>query len=311
MELTALKASIKTAEFINTYIFTGPEIGVMHIYLKQMAKVLKCSIKTLDSVVDWASKMNSSSILSQKNVQVFYEAKEFIDDEKLRNAILSRKFTTGDIVVFVFSALDKRTKLYKNHQNIIVEFNAMRKDVLKKYIAKEIDLSEQNADSLIEICDSDYSRILLEIDKIRQYSKCTGEGSNQSYRTLIKTGAIYTPAKDAIFDFVDAVLRYKTKLAFQLLQECYECGESTMVILSNLYNSTKQLLQVQSYEGDNITSSTGLTPFQIKLATGRKNIYSNGDLVYLMKLVRNVEKGIKTGEVEEPFAVPYILVNFW
>ena len=116
MELTALKASIKTAEFMNTYIFTGPEIGVMHIYLKQMAKVLKCSIKTLDSVVDWASKMNSSSILSQKNVQVFYEAKEFIDDEKLRNAILSRKFTTGDIVVFVFSALDKRTKLYKNHQ---------------------------------------------------------------------------------------------------------------------------------------------------------------------------------------------------
>ena len=62
---------------------------------------------------------------------------------------------------------------------------------------------------------------------------------------------------------------------------------------------------------ENVAQSTGLNGFQIKLAKGRVGVYTIGDLVYLMKLIRKVEKGIKTGEIEDSMAVPYILVNFW
>ena len=129
---------------------------------------------------------------------------------------------------------------------------------------------------------------------------------------LLKDGTIYVPPYDAVFDFVDAVLRNQKTRAFELLESSYACGESTLVLLSNLYNSAKQLLQVQSYTGsDKITDATGLTPFQVKLASGRKNINSNGDLVYLMRLVRNAEKGIKTGDVDEQIAMYYTLVSYW
>ena len=131
-------------------------------------------------------------------------------------------------------------------------------------------------------------------------------------KDLLNDGVIYSPPRDAVFMFVDAVLNNKPKSAFSLLEESYACGESTLVLLSNLFNSAKQVLQVQSFSGEGkITESTGLTPFQVKLASGHKNVYSNGDLVYLMRLVRNAEKGIKTGEIEDTMAVPYVLVNLW
>ena len=41
--------------------------------------------------------------------------------------------------------------------------------MLIKYIQREIDLSERNCKRLIDICDGNYGRILLEIDKIRRY----------------------------------------------------------------------------------------------------------------------------------------------
>ena len=69
---------------------------------------------------------------------------------------------------------------------------------------------------------------------------------------------------------------------------------------------------MQTFKGDGkITEATGLTPFQVKLASERKGRNSVGDLIYLMRLVRDTEKGIKTGAIEEQMAMPYILANFW
>jgi DNA polymerase III delta subunit len=188
----------------------------------------------------------------------------------------------------------------------------MKQDVLVKYIQKEISLSAQSYNKLIEVCESDYSRILLELDKIKRYSVAEKVKEETAFCTLMAEGAIFQPPKDAVFDFVDAVLKGKKSLAFELLKSSYEFGEATMVLLANLYNSTKQLLQVQSFKGDGkITEATGLTPFQVKLASERKGRNSNGDLIYLMRLVRDTEKGIKTGAIEEQMAMPYILANYW
>jgi DNA polymerase III delta subunit len=188
----------------------------------------------------------------------------------------------------------------------------MKPEILVKYAQKEIYLTEESYHKLMEVCEYDYSRILLEVDKIKRYAIASGLSENGAFVTLMKEGAIHQPPKDAVFDFVDAVLKGKKSLAFELLKSSYEFGEATMILLSNLYNSTKQLLQVQAFNGvGKITEATGLTPFQVKLASERKGKNSTGDLIYLMRLVRDAEKGIKTGAIEEMMAVPYILANYW
>ena len=312
MDLTSLKTHIKNKTLNPAYIFTGPEVGVMDIYIKQMAKVQDATIVMLDGIEDLAKKMHRGSIVKNASIYILRDSKEFTQDIDLARKVMQKNALSGAILILIYSNIDKRSKVYKEFQDQIVDFQPMKPEVLVKYIQKEITLSNGAYMKLIEVCESDYSRILLEVDKIKRYAKSRDISPEASFAILMQTGVIFQPPKDAVFDFVDAVLKGKRELAFELLKSSYEYGEATMVLLSNLYNSTKQLLQVQSFKGDGkITEATGLTPFQVKLASERKGRNSTGDLIYLMRLVRDTEKGIKTGAIEEQMAMPYILANYW
>jgi hypothetical protein len=199
-----------------------------------------------------------------------------------------------------------------------VEFEQLPEATLKKYIKKKIELSDKNCGKLIEICEHDYSRILLEIDKIktfREYPHHTDlfaeskMSEDASFTELLKQGVIYQPSKDAIFDFVDAILKRQSKRTFNLLKQCYDVGESTIVLLSVLYTNVKQVLQVQSCESSDISKSTGLTAWQIKCAKEKAGRYEIWELVDALRLIRDVEKGIKTGQIEDNIAIQYVLVN--
>ena len=312
MDLSTLKAHIKNKTFDPFYIFTGPEVGVMDIYIKQMAKVRDANVVMLDGIDDLVKKLHKGSVVKNSSVYIVRDSKEILQDIDIISKITQKNAINNAILILLYTNIDKRSKFYKTYQDTIVEFQYMKPEILKKYIQREVYLTDESYNKLMEVCEYDYSRILVEIDKINKYSEATGIQAQGAFVTLMREGAIFQPPKDAVFDFVDAVLKGKKELAFYLLKSSYEFGEATMILLSNLYNSTKQLLQVQSFNGDGkITEATGLTPFQVKLASERKGRNSTGDLIYLMRLVRDVEKGIKTGEIEEQMAMQYILVNYW
>ena len=217
------------------------------------------------------------------------------------------------MVILLTTTTDKRLKFYKTYNKSFIEFKPLAPSVLKKYIQKEIDLSDKNCDRLIEVCEGNYGRCLLEIDKIKRYSDSNPtlvrNIYNNGFEILMNDGAIYTPPKDAIFDFVKAVLQNKPELTYSLLQDCTEIGESNLAILSVLFNSTKQLLQVQTCESNDIEKTTGLQYWQIKNAKECIGKYSTNNLIYIMRLIQSVEKKIKTGEIEEAIAVDYVLSN--
>ena len=132
---------------------------------------------------------------------------------------------------------------------------------------------------------------------------------DEAFEILVKDGTIYEPPYDAIFDLVDAILDRKVNRAFDLLRQSYEVGEATMVILSVLYNSAKAVLQVQTYHGDKITEGTGLTGWQIKNANPHVGKYSENELIYIVQLIQKIESGIKTGQMEDEFAMEYLLTH--
>ena len=314
MELLQLKTSIINNTLSEYYIFTGTEVKVREIYLKQMAKVKNAEIKILDNFSELVKVTRASTLLRNSFLYVIFNEKDLLNDNTIQDNLLKIRsyFRSSDnLVVFVYDNIDNRLKFVKEHSDDIVNFSPLTKDILQKYITRDIDLNSKNCDTLIEVCESDYGRILMEIDKIQSYMQCTGLDANKAFVKLLDDGVIYIPPQDAVFDFVDAVLKYKTKLSFQLLEESYSSGENTLVLLTNLYNNTKWALQYQSCTSDDIQQATGLTAFQIKLSKDRKNRYHNGDLVFLMKKIREIEKGIKIGEIEDCFAVELLLVNLW
>ena len=130
-----------------------------------------------------------------------------------------------------------------------------------------------------------------------------------AFEKLVKDGTIHTPPRDAIFDLAKAVLQNNPKLAYELLAECNEIGESKLNIISAIYNNAKWSLQVQTCKSNNVEKSTGLSYWQIKNAS--TGYYSDEDLEYLMWLCHKIETGVKQGKVEEVLSVDYLLAKFF
>lgn len=308
MELMTLKNHIKTNRFDNIYIFAGDEWKVQQIYIEQMTKVIGRRVY-LDSVTELIQKLSRTLFNSSRTLYLLRDDKEYMMNEKAQKRVLET--LSDNVLVLLVSSVDKRTKFYKTYSDSFIEFNALEHAVLKRYVQKQIKLSDKNTERLMEVCENNYGRILLEIDKIQ---KCytSVENLDEVFEILISQNVIYQPPYDAVFDFVDEVLHRHRSKAFDLYEQCKAIGESTLVMLSVLYTNAKQVLQVQSCKTSDtaqIGKTTGLTAWQIKKAREKLNRYSVGELVYMLKLIHSVEKGIKTGRIEEEYAMQYVLVN--
>lgn len=317
MDVSTLKSHIKLKTISTFLIFSGPEWKVQQIYIEQIAKVTGKKTKRIDSVSEIYSKLRNRSFIQSGVIYIVRDDKELMNSEKLQQQI-SGGLLGDNMLILLLTSVDKRTKFYKAYKDSIIEFEALSDAMLKKYVLKEIKLSERNLQCLIDICEHDYGRILLEIDKIKRYVSTDrplfgyGRGGTEEdccFEMLVKDGTIYEPPYDAIFDLVDAILDRNVNKAFNLLQQSYAVGEATMVMLSVLYNNAKAVLQVQTYQGNKITEGTGLTGWQIKNAKPHVGRYSDEELIYIVQLVQKIESGIKTGRMEDEFAMQYLLTR--
>lgn len=313
LDTATLKSHIKQGKFDKFYIFTGPELFVRSAYIQQISKVRDITPRTFETFSEISRYANTLSLLQKSSIYVIIDDMSILSDDSLQSVLERSDTFRNDTIIFVFNVLDKRNKFYKRFKDHVIEFEYLQSSILRGYIKKDLKLSDRGCDYLIDVCEQDYSRIRLEIDKILNFSKITGRTDYDKILVeFLNNGTIYVPPKDAIFDFVDAVLKKKKKLAYELLEDCKDIGEPSLVILSVMFSNAKQTLQVQSYTGSaKITDVAGITPFQAKLASARKDIYTDEQLVNLMTIVRDAEVGIKSGSVEEPIAVEYVLARFW
>ena len=319
MDVATLKAKIKSKQIPNFLIFSGEEWKVQEIYINQIAKVTGNETKRIDSVSEIYRKAQSKSFVTKAYNYIVRDDKELMQNEELQ-AQIENGILGDNKLILIVTVVDKRTKFYKRNKASIVDFERLSDSMLYKYTLKEIMLSKANLKRLIDICEHDYGRILLEIDKIKRYSVCHMfnkdmadkwgiENYDQCFLELLKDGTIHEPPYDAIFDLVDAILDRRVNLAFNLLEQSYAVGEATMVMLSVLYNNAKAVLQVQTYDGDNLSRGTGLNGWQIKNARKHVGKYSEEELNYILRLIQKLESGIKTGRMEDEFAMQYLLVH--
>ena len=317
MNLSVLKQQIQSNTPDDFYIFTGAEWEIQRIYIRQIAKVRKLQIVYADNFASVYSKAKNSGFLGGKSLYVLLNDKSIQTLENVQIRANSG-ILNGNVLICIYTDIDKRTKFYNSNKDRIVEFEQLSDTMLKKYILKEMpDFSDRNCQKLIDVCEHNYGRILLEIDKIKRY-KLVGELmvtddyqvlEDDCFQMLLKDGTIYQPPKDAIFDLVDAILDRKGELVFDLLQQSVAVGEATMVILSVLYKNAKAVLQVQSCKNTNITQTTGLSAWEVQCAKKHVGKYRIGELVQMLKLLQEVESKIKKGVIPEDIAVEYVLVE--
>jgi len=309
MNITDVKTDIKNKIIKPYYIFAGEEIEIQRIYVEKIAQVLGYKVIRPECIADVWNSIITPTLFDTPAVYVVRDDKDLMQDEVLQNQIAQNNLN-GNIIIHLLTTLDKRTKYYKSNSDKIVLFERLTTDMLLKYCQRITTLNKRNSERLIDICEHDYSRILLEIDKIKAYrARNTTLTDDQIFEQFVEDGTIAIPPQDAVFDLVDAILKRNIKQSYYLLDQCKQIGEANMVILSVLYTNAKQVLQVQACESPDIVKSTGLTPFQVKCAKEKCGNYYNDELIDMLRLIQKIQKGIITGQIEDDLSVNYLLVN--
>ena len=305
MTVRELKANIIANNLENLYIFYGPEYIVQKVYISKIAEQLNSEIQYIESLAE-IKQYAGQSLFASKKCFVCLDNTELLKSNDINGDFAKIQQILGEnCLILTFSKLDKRSKFYSQVEARATEFQLLHPVVLEKHLRENLEILPPTAQKLAEVCEYDYGRCLLEIDKIKNYN---AEEPNKAFKELLDNGVIYQPPGDKIFDFVNAVLSGNPRLAFDLLQECKEIGEPSLRLLLVLFTNIKHLLQVQSCE-QNIAETTGLSSWEIRCVQNYQGIYRNSELVKAMKIIREVEKGIKIGKIEDSIAVDYVLVN--
>lgn len=311
MELIELKREMKSGKLKPLYIFTGEEVAIMDIFIAQIGAIYAGKTVRVDNLSNVYSKLKNTSFMTGKTCYVIRDDKEYLSQESVWESVRTgASLGPNNMVILVYSSLDKRGKFFKQHEDLLVTFDFLSPEILASYITKELSLSQQSAIELAERCDLNYSKIKLEMNKISNLASGANISHEQALRLAFKENIIYTSPKDDIFKLIDAVCMRKPVTSFSLWKDLNEMKDNTMGVLSLLYTNFRAMLLVQSAgKCDSITERTGLTPWQVKLAKEKGNNYSIPELVRAIRTIREAEKGIKTGWIDQAIAVEYVLVQ--
>ena len=310
--LPQLKHAIMHDELENFYIFIGVETEVQRVYIDKISGVNKKPINHVDKVLDIYGKSNNLFMV-QNYTYVCIEDRDFIANEHAWETI--EKVIGNNTLILWYTNIDKRSKFYKRFSDKVYDFEHMEADILRRYIKKAIPLSDANCDLLMDYCEYDYSRCLLEIDKINQYIHRLG-GTEQSidgiFIDLIDQGVVYKPIGDVIFDLSNAVINRKCRTVLNRLHD-YELSDGVpLKAISVIYGAFKKLLQVQSCKYtdiNDIANDTGLSSKEVYQISNYTSKYRIGELVYAMRFIQRAETDFKQGLIDEEYLLPYVIVN--
>lgn len=315
MELVDLMKHISSNNIPHFLILFGGEQTILNIYLNHILEATNTKRISADSVSYIMQNINKKSLDKSIRLYVVQDDMAFLRAEDSWETV--RNTSTKDYIILRYHSLDKRSAFVKKNQQNIVEFSRLSKDVLQTYISKDLpDLSEENSSKLVEYCNYDYGRILMEIDKIKQYNEyianlTNGISANDCFEELDKQGLFHKEIGDITFELTNAVLGGYPDTAMQKLDEALRKGEPAMMIASILYTGFRNLLAYQGLGSNkqNAMERTGMTKGELYGCTKNVGGYSIVEVKRNMLICQRVESGIKMGTIDEDIALEYLVLS--
>lgn len=311
MELVDLMKRISSNDIPHFLILFGEEQTILNIYLTHILEVTNTKRISADSVSYIMQNINKKRFDKSVRLYVVQDDMTFVRAEDSWETV--RNTPTKDYIILRYHSLDKRSAFVKKNQQNLVEFSRLTKEVLQTYIAKDLpDLSEKNSSKLVDYCNYDYGRILMEIDKIKQYSVVRTDLTIDScFNQLDKQGLFHKEIGDITFELTNAVLGGYPETAIQKLDEAKRKGEPAMMIVSILYNGFRNLLAYQGL-GSNKQGAmerTGMTKGELYGCTKNVGGYSIAEVKRNMLKCQEIEAGIKMGAIDEDIALEYAVLS--
>ena len=291
--LLDLQTQIREGSLLPFYIFTGEEIELQNIYLKQMGDVIR-----VDRVADIYNKITSKLISGKFAVYVVRDDMDFIKSEKTWGSISDR--IRNAVLVIQVTTPNKCKKFIKDLNDCVVEFNHMTTKQLLNVV--NMDCSVSNKQYFIEACNNDLNTINNYLDIFKR------AGIKELNKKIVDE---YIPTKEdvTVFQLADAVMRKDEQLTFRLLDRLLEDKNNVMGIIYAIYSQLHKCVLVEGYRGEkNISKVTGINSWICNNIL-RDNRIEPSKLLTALRLVQKYDKGIKTGKYDGVMACYSLIVE--
>lgn len=291
--LLDLQTQIREGSLLPFYIFTGEEIELQNIYLKQMGDVIR-----VDRVADIYNKITSKLISGKFAVYVVRDDMDFIKSEKTWGSISDR--IRNAVLVIQVTTPNKCKKFIKDLNDCVVEFNHMTTKQLLNVV--NMDCSVSNKQYFIEACNND-------LNTINNYLDIFKRAGIKELNKKIVDEYIATKEDVTVFQLADAVMRKDEQLTFKLLDQLLEDKNNVMGIIYAIYSQLHKCVLVEGYRGEkNISKVTGINSWICNNIL-RDNRIEPPKLLTALRLVQKYDKGIKTGKYDGVIACYSLLVE--
>ena len=309
MDIQELKSNILQNKLKHSYIFIGDELALQDIYINKIAEVTGFEKIRIDSLKQIYSKLRVKSIIKAKpKIYIIRNDDQYIKTPKLWTSIVNGKVCKDNIIIMLYSGIDKRSKFCNEHEPILVDFQFIGESLLRNREQAITKWPIQYCQEFVRICGCNYGRIQNELYKLQILAKVNNYSLETAYLQAVKNNFLHEEIGDIIFDFTNAVVERDIVKSYQLLRKIEKTTEGPIKLLTVLYNGFRNVLIVQSTQQKERTEEIlGLTRAQIYVSSLKCDRYSLYELVHILKLIQKIEKGIKTGEVSDKYAMEYLL----
>lgn len=309
MNLFELKQKLKNNELDKFYVFYGEEYIVLETYVDKIVKASGLSRKSLYSVTDISSSLRANNIFGSSYVYVIREDRNFMVNSNLWDIVKNNN--SKHILIFIYSNIDKRSKFYSSNEDYIVEFIKLSPEVILKHIMNDYQISSEYGIKIINRCDNDYGKILLNLKKLKILAMINNTTINEIYPEAIKENLIPISNTDILSDFSECILDADINNVWLFLKLLRNNNEASIKLLGIIYNNLRSLMLVQACSSKNISQKTGLDDWLAKKLLNYTNVYDISTLVKSLSFLRESEVGLKSGNIDEDMVLENCLVNIY
>lgn len=308
-KLEDLKKDLLQDKLDKFYVFYGEDFGIRKHYIQKIATYFSTEPRYIDDFNAIKVSGRTKSLFGPtEELVVIYDDEEFAKqpEREIQKFIDNlRQYTC----IFVYEEPLESSNLFKHFDQYITNFPVVQDNIGIEFVKSEVDLGSSDTEKLAHNCYNNYSNILLESDKIKEYSQAKNVSNQVAYETLdIKNQLLDRIDKFNVNEFMDDVLMGNSRnLAYWYVVVKADIDKFiySLVPMFNDFLIAALVKEHGKYDGSSLA-------YEFKLNWGRAKTIREMNIVYNHKYlfecaykVACIDSDIKSGRLEREKVIDY------
>lgn len=304
-DIVTIRDELRRGFVRGTYIFYGPNLELIRNYITQICKITGFDLKYEDECRSIIGLSKQKTFISNDYVYVVMNDTPFTKQQD--DWRVFRNLKLKSVVILVYTDLKKNTKFYQEFEKDFTIFDAMKPQAMIKSLANKFGVESDLANRLINRCDGDFGRCLLECNKVDMYCKIHGiKDFNDGLEYCFENNLICISSLNTVQNFIESFLDEDPTRCWLYLTIMQRNNEPVFMILWDLYYAIKSVHKLQSTKNWQYIDSKVQERFGDFIG-----VYEERDLIYAIRYITKMDYQIKSGKLDSSIAIEKFLIDFF